>query len=478
MVVVRYWSINRLDRLYNLAELEAEEFLDEKSKRIEDSPVETPRPKLALEAPPDYNSSTSKSIIKPPIISLGELDASMNAIRESPKEMLRVSNEVIDPLLNRWTRLPELQEQAKRGYYPQQSHSNGSSNSPHPHEYYETDEEDSPVSPVDTRIKGYYLEGTTTDWRKPHSSEARRELSRLRKVYSPLQPSVDSDAEDHDIKPHKNKRAPTRHIIDSDEESEPDRDIQRQRRSSDGSRLEKPKSRDSKSDRPQSYTPDTRAYSDKFLASPRGSVSIPMNSRPPLAGPPQMQAQQRPMPTPGQIPNFHHSVSSPLPPPHGQGPPSPNRSPYGSPYTTYNAMNPFPPPPPYSFNFRNQYAPGLLQPQQLPPGISPQQMQASLQQVPRTLPPLTMPRSSDSQYVRPGSRHSSSGKSPRDSRERQGSLDGRDRERDRDRDRDRDSRENKEREKRKKEFKKGATKGILGGVGIATFLEALEGLSI
>jgi hypothetical protein len=71
-----------------------------------------------------------------------------------------------------------------------------------------------------------------------------------------------------------------------------------------------------------------------------------------------------------------------------------------------------------------------------------------------------MSRAADIPHMRPSSRHSTSSKSPRESREVQ------------------EARERKMKEERKKEFKKGATKGILGGVGIATFLEALEGLSI
>jgi hypothetical protein len=469
MVVVRYWTISKLDRLYDMAELEAEDSHDEKRKSIEGSPVENRQ--LTLEAPPpDYNSA-SKALIKLPIISFYELDASMNAIRESPKEMLRVSGEVIDPLLNRWTRLPDLQEQAKRGYFPHSNSQDGNytAYASHAYEYYETDEEDSPPSPVDTREKGYYLEGTTTDWRKPHSTDARRERSRLRREYSTFQPSIDSDVSDHDeVKPPKKARAPTRHIIDSDDESEPDRDHQKPRRSSDGSRLEKPKSKDSNRDRnrPRSYTPgsDTRAYSDKYPVSPRGSISSPFTG-----ARAQSQSQQggRPMPTPGQMPNFHHSISSPLPPIHGRPGqrPSPNGTPYGSPYATYNGLNPIPAPPPYSSNYRGQHAPGLLQPQSLPQGMSPQQMHAQLQQQQqlqqyRQPPPLTMSRAADIPHMRPSSRHSTSSKSPRESREVQ------------------EARERKMKEERKKEFKKGATKGILGGVGIATFLEALEGLSI
>jgi hypothetical protein len=97
LVIVRYLLMNRLDRLYTVAEYEeAEEQNKQIEQRTNGGADSTP---LTIEATPEY--SPSSALIKLPVVSLGELDTTLNQIKESPKDMLRISESVIDPLLDR-----------------------------------------------------------------------------------------------------------------------------------------------------------------------------------------------------------------------------------------------------------------------------------------------------------------------------------------------------------------------------------------
>lgn len=406
MVVVRYWSMNRLDRLYDLAAREDME--DRKENLAEKSDGRADRP------PPETSPESSLATLKRlPIITLGELDDSLNAIRESPRDMVRVSGMVIDPLLDRWTRWRDIQhhhEALRAGRYNPQVYdaydSDGSSRS-------SRDEFES----VDSR--GYYLEGSTADWRQPHSEAARRQAAQLRRQYSGYQPSVDSDAEDHDrdLKVRKNKRAPTHHVIDSSDESEPENTTRSRRRGSGGSTLEKKvRIMDPSLSQSRSFTPDADA--------PKHGRRPGLNSFNATQNAPRSSMSNRPMPTPNQNP-YHHSVSSPLipnqagpyPPPPPGGPPSPYAAPYGQPH----ASRYFPPGPPQRLPFP-QPRPGSQDGSRSPSRqhFQPPISQAQLEQ--------------------------------------------------------RLKREAKE--KSHKNLRKGATQGILGAGAIAGFLEALEGLSL
>lgn len=167
MLIVRYWSIKKLDRLYELARQEA--------KEAQRSAVHFDQNEKRSNTP-----SNSPSLTKLPIIPLG-VESSLNSIEDSPSDMLRLTQEVLDALLKRWIRVEAGQsvKTTPRAYV-----SSGSDDEL-------SDDEDS----IDHPAHGRYIEGVTTDWRKPHSQEARIQAAQLRKMYSDKQAQVHSDSE-------------------------------------------------------------------------------------------------------------------------------------------------------------------------------------------------------------------------------------------------------------------------------------------
>ncbi|KAK2813205.1 hypothetical protein FQN50_000883 [Emmonsiellopsis sp. PD_5] len=145
MVIIRYWAINRLDRLYDLAVRESMEHRHiEENLRI---------PSLQFNGTVTQTSSTTVNRL--PVISLGELDSSLAPIRQSPKDMVRISAKVIDPLIAHWTRLDGYAELPAEQRTVIRHTPNASCESESDHDYY------SDVEGLD--IGGHYLEGTTTD---------------------------------------------------------------------------------------------------------------------------------------------------------------------------------------------------------------------------------------------------------------------------------------------------------------------------
>ncbi len=309
LVIVRYWQISRLDRLYAAAEHEEAEDRKNLIEQKNNGNANADISQLVIEAPPEY--STSTALIKLPIVSLGELDASLNQIRESPRDMLRVSESVIDPLLERWTRWQEIrdrQEVRPSGRYTPSVHSVYEPDEKKPKQYGDFyNKEDS--------LGGYYIEGTTTDWRKPHSAAAKQEAARRRKKYAGLQPSVSvesSDVEDNQGPRRPKKPAPSRHVIDSSTEtsdSEPDLPLQRRRSHAESSNDKRPRYPPQRPNPPRMYGNggDTRANAG-------GRNSSSPNSTPSTSVP-RSPVGTRPMTNPVQT-QYHHAFTSPLPPVH------------------------------------------------------------------------------------------------------------------------------------------------------------------
>lgn len=176
MIIVRYWAIYRLDRLHDLAVREAMEYTQNESD-----------PRLSN---PQLNGTCVQPLsnipTRLPVISLGNLDSSLAAITQSPKDMIRVSSKVIDPLISRWTRVEGYWELPAEEASPQR------------HVSFESDIENDEYrnGSEGHDSQGYYLEGTTSNWRQPHSQEARKRAAQLRKDYSSLQTRVDSDTDE------------------------------------------------------------------------------------------------------------------------------------------------------------------------------------------------------------------------------------------------------------------------------------------
>lgn len=436
LVIVRYWQINRLDRLYAAAEHEEAE--DRKKEIEQKNNGTTDNPQLTIEAPPEYSSSTA--LIRLPTVSLGELDATLNQIRESPRDMLRVSESVIDPLLERWTRWQEIRNQ--------QEARPGSRYTPFVQNLHESDEEKPKYYSGDfydreENPKGYYLEGTTTDWRKPHSAAAKQEAAKLRRKYAGLQPSISvesSDAEDSQSPRRPKKHAPSRHVIDSStdtSDSEPDLPRQRRRSNAEegsGKRSRYPLQKTTSS---QSYGNggDSRAtFGGRLSISPNGTPQTTPRSS---VSAPRSQGVHRPMTNPVQN-QYHHSYTSPLPPVHTSN--APNSYAPHSPYSPN--PNPSLQPPAYQgYNNAQHYPPTYMPPQGHRVPVVPQQQ--------------------------PGS---SDGKAPRSPSKRSGqSVHSH---------RSVEDLKKAERSRKHKNLTKSATKGVLGAGAIAGFLEALEGLEL
>ncbi len=436
LVIVRYWQISRLDRLYAAAEHEEAE--DRKQQIEQKNNNDTDNSQLVIEAPPEYNTSTA--LIKLPIVSLGELDASLNKIRESPRDMLKVSESVIDPLLERWTRWQEIRDR--------QEVRPGSRYTPSVHNVYEPDEEKpkqySDFYDREDSPGGYYLEGTTTDWRKPHSVAAKQEAARLKKKYARLQPSISvesSDSENNQGYRKPQKPAPSRHVIDSSTEtsdSEPNLPHQRRRSHADSGN-------DKRSRYPPQRPNPSHTYGNggDIRANAGGRNSSSPNNTPQSTprssiSAPRSPASHRPMTNPVQT-QYQHAYTSPLPPLHTANVPNPY-----APHSPY-APNPNPSlhPPAYQGHYNNpqQYPPRYMPPQGYRVPVAPQQR----------------PVSREGKHPRSPTRHSGH------SVQSQRSL---------------EDMKKAERSRKHKNLGRSATKGVLGAGAMAGFLEALEGLEL
>lgn len=435
VVIIRYWQISDMDALFEACrrEEEGEEEAGERRQvTIDDhngqqSVVTTRSSQLTIEAPPpEYANSTV--LVKLPVPSLGELDQTLHKIKESPKDMLQVSNEAIDPLLERWTIWREIRERRHSGIRFVPSVQNVDEEDTTYFERYR-EREDSP--------RGYFLEGPTTDWRMPHSVAARYEASQRRKQYSNYQPSVSaasSDVEDSVGSKTSKKPSPGRHIIDSSpESSDPELEKAGPRRRSSG-----PSTTERKVQNPEAV-PLAHSYEAVQPRRASNSPGAPASLHPgfPLSGSLQHPSNvPRPYATPDQS-MARHSVSAPPYPLHTTNAPNP--------YAGHSV--PYPPHPGPFSPYGSQHG---SRPRYVPPtGHSPRMG--------------TTPR--------PGSQDD--GRAGRRSPSRLSHMSPGSRSQARMEDEKKHSRE-----QTKKSFREGATKGLLGAGAIAGFLEALESLSI
>ncbi|KAM5463357.1 hypothetical protein MauCBS54593_007564 [Microsporum audouinii] len=94
VLIIRCWSLNRLDRLYDLARQEAEE----------GSVSSTYNPALD----PSMPKSQRNAFRKLRAISFGDVDTTLKQIKKTPRDMVKVSAEAIDPLLQLWVRRKQV----------------------------------------------------------------------------------------------------------------------------------------------------------------------------------------------------------------------------------------------------------------------------------------------------------------------------------------------------------------------------------
>jgi hypothetical protein len=423
--------MSKLDRLFENSRREDDDDKIAATEHHDDDLTlvrSTESSQLTIEAPPPPEYASSLALVKLPAYSLGELDQTLHKIKESPKDMVQVSSDAIDPLLDRWTRWYEVREK-------KHTRDSGSRYGPSVDAFQE-DEEERPYyqryREREDSPKGYYLEGNTTDWRKPHSVEAVQEAARRRKKYSRYQASVSaqsSDVEDSPESAHGKRRAPRNHVLDSQSESsdsDHDQPRVRLRRGSASPTTERKMAFDG--------PPIAHSYS----AGQNGTRGMKSPLNPAINMAPQQGYPQQPH-RPSAVPNQnmgYHAYTSPTPPIH-----------------TANAPNPYAHYPPYG------------------PAYPPAQQPYSSAQA-RYMPapsPFARPAMSPRPVSQdgPGNRRSPSRGSyppPTQSPRTSSGL----------------KQEQKKEPKPdvKKNMREGATKGLLGAGAIAGFLEALEGLSI
>lgn len=434
VVIVRYWQMSRLDRLYDSAKQEEAEDRQVESETNSNSLTgfDDSSSQLSLEAPPDYRSALAKL----PVYSLGELDQSLHQIRESRKDMIEASDGVIDPLLDQWTLWQDVREQKEK----RESTGSGGSGRYAPSVQNLYEEEQSQPNYFDLpnheeAPRGKLLEGTTTNWRQPHSVEAKQKASHLRKQYSNYQPSVSvdsSEVEDEDRGKRSKNRIARHHVVDSSSESsdsEPEAKPRRRRQSSGTQTTEKKLRFPESPALPQSYGPSQSTFGGRYTVSP----GVTPGSTPwsPVVATRNI-SEPRPNPTPNQG-SFHHSVSSPLPPIHTSNAPNP--------YAAHHPYSPNLAPPPYNAPNGQTYPPPVNR--YMPPQA-------------QRIPSGPRPGSQDGKTRSPSRMSVHSSSSRRSIAAEQSAV----------------------KVKKDRTVYKSATKGILGAGGIAMFLDALEGLDV
>jgi hypothetical protein len=422
--------MTRLDPLYQAAERE-----DQEDRRAEaddklNGLLGEATTQLALEAPPDY--FTTSTLARLPVYSLGQLDLSLHRIRQSKKDMLEASDQVIDPLLQQWTILDEIQ--AHNG-----NRDSGESTryAPSVENLQEEDEDRLGTREFHARedgLRGYFLEGQTTDWRRPQSVADQIKASHLRKQYSGYQPSIDTDeaGEEEGVRVP-SSRVARHHVVDSSSESSESEieEKRRHRRKSSGSPMAEKKMRFPEgTPMAHTYGPSQSSFGGRYTISP---YTTPGTTPRTSISAPRSPAEYRPAPTPTQNP-MYHSISSPLPPVHTSNAPNP--------YASYNPYSPTGLPATAYTGPREQSYPGG------------RYMPTQQQRLP--LPPR--PGSQDGKARSPSrlSTYTSSSRSRPMTAKEIGA----------------------EKARKDRTLAKSATKGILGAGGIAMFLEALEGLDV
>lgn len=284
MIIVRYWAVKRLDRLWDLVEQEAiDSAKDPTNQKINANFSNT-----ASAGKPLVAATRGPIPTRLPAVTFGDSDVGLSDMERSPKDMVQLSEKAMNRLLSMWAPLID----------PSKLHNHTQMPKNQPRVYVSDTDELSDELDFDGHdghdIRGYYLEGKTDDWRNPHSQEARQHAAKLRQEYSRYQAHV---------------------------ESEPDLDEPKQRSRS--------STTDSSEEERNSLHPHTnnmrRPYSHSFsdhttnrqlnpYAYSNGSFPPPSQPRPPPPPPPIQHNHQPPTNT-RSIPITHPGQATPIPMP-------------------------------------------------------------------------------------------------------------------------------------------------------------------
>ncbi|KAJ6119432.1 hypothetical protein N7523_003712 [Penicillium sp. IBT 18751x] len=165
VIIVRYWTVKRLSRLWDAAEQEARDANSTSTNQTV--------------------TTQAASLTKLRTVIFGESDSDLGDIERSPKDMVLLSEKALNRLLLMW--IPSFD--------PTKIHNAGRRVHPQPSVSSDTEDDAESLDFENFHSGGHYLEGTTMDWRKPHSQEARQEAAQRRRQYSEYQAHVESDSE-------------------------------------------------------------------------------------------------------------------------------------------------------------------------------------------------------------------------------------------------------------------------------------------
>ncbi|KAJ5625853.1 hypothetical protein N7510_002162 [Penicillium lagena] len=201
MIIVRYWSVKRLDRLWDMVEQEAMEAANDETNQMISSNYSAPNTAAALK--PLVAATKGSELTRLPAVTFGNSDVGLSDIERSPKDMVHLSESAMNQLLSVW--MPSLDSSLVRDAGKP---AHGYENSGQPRIYISSDSEnDSKDLDFDGHeVRGYYLEGNTVDWRKPQSQEARYHAAQMRRRYSSYQAQVESDSDDDNDRRRNNHR--------------------------------------------------------------------------------------------------------------------------------------------------------------------------------------------------------------------------------------------------------------------------------
>lgn len=196
MIIVRYWSVKRLDRMWDMVEQEALAAAnDPTSQRINYGYATT-----AMKPPGAATKGSDMTKIHGQ--TFGNIDVGLSDIERSPKDMVQLSECAMNQLLSLW--VPSLRHLGIQAAEKSVHYADGSI----PRHGFASSESDNESQDRDDDTRVYYLEGSTTDWRKPHSQQARYEAAQMRKQYAGYQAHVEDFPETDDI-PGEAKPRPT-----------------------------------------------------------------------------------------------------------------------------------------------------------------------------------------------------------------------------------------------------------------------------
>ncbi|KAJ5364068.1 uncharacterized protein N7496_009781 [Penicillium cataractarum] len=332
MIIVRYWSLKRLDRLWDFV---AQEAVDAANDPTNQKIISNHSSATASAMGPLVTAAKGSDLSKLPVVTFGDSDVGLANLERSPKDMVHLSEGAMNRLLLAWipsldlSLLSAARKPSPDATKPSQPRAYVSSGS-------EDDDSDDPDWDGHSS-HGYYLEGTTDDWRKPHSQEARKHAAELRRRYSSYQAHVENDSETDELKQRRQTRPKNPRITDSSDEGE-QRSTSRPPPKSVTINDNRVHSNSSSSRYPPSPVSDRGppAYPNGSFQPPPPTQSIPRSQGPPqskpmpihIPGPPQQPYRYHPNQefsntAPRSIPNSQPNVpagSMPIPSPRATPP--------------------------------------------------------------------------------------------------------------------------------------------------------------